>query len=193
MFKGLTSLSKLMMVAFVLLVLNCIYSIGYLGHMIISSEYSVDINLSTLISLFYLMVVLTVFYAINSFFAKRVKWNTARVILDDLPGLSLLADEKIDKIPSLKDQISVYKNKFMHIINLISEYDKVFVVIKFNYIVVVLFSLIVTVFNYKQINVTAYIIVEVFVLLCIAIATYLSSNKAKSMLKSISKELEEDI
>jgi len=193
MFKGLTSLSKLMMVAFVLLVLNCIYSIGYLGHMIISSEYSVDINLSTLISLFYLMVVLTVFYAINSFFAKRVKWNTARVILDDLPGLSLLADEKIDKIPSLKDQISVYKNKFMHIINLISEYDKVFVVIKFNYIVVVLFSLIVTVFNYKQINVTAYIIVEVFVLLCIAIATYISSNKAKSMLKSISRELEEDI
>jgi hypothetical protein len=191
MFKVFKNSSKLKVLVFVFLELNFIYAIGYLGHMIISSEYLFDINLLTITPLFYLAFILVASYTISSFFAKRVTWNVARARLDDIGGFGLLADEKTKQTPSLKDQISVYKNKCFQTIELMGDYDNIFMMVKFNYIIILVFSSIVTLFNYKKIDTTAYIFTEVFVLLFVAIATYILSNKAKITLKNILKELED--
>jgi hypothetical protein len=71
------------------------------------------------------------------------------------------------------------------------EYDNIFMMVKFNYIIVLVFSSIVTLFNYKKIDTTAYVFTEVSVLLFVAMATYILSDKAKMTLKNILKELED--
>ena len=129
--------SKLKIFIFIILELNFIYAIGYIGHMLIGGDYTFLVNLSTFISLGYILALLVIGYIIHRFLSKRIGYITARVFLDDSVSISLLLEEKIKKIKdnsSSNIKIEELKNEFYKTMKIMEEYDSILVMRLFGWV-----------------------------------------------------------
>lgn len=188
----LTVLKKvsILKISIFLLGLNLTYIIGYLGDILIEGNYSFVADWSIIISLFYALAFPFVGYMIYRYFSTRVAWTTARVVLDDLGAFGLLSDEKLKYNPSLKSKVDKYKKEFWNIVQAIGEYDSVSMALKYNYLIVLAFGLVIVLCNSKQINIEVYTTVLTSLLILLSLITYIVSIKRKKKIQSIIKKLQ---
>lgn len=183
--------SNLKISIFIILGLNLIYAIGYIGNMFIEGHCSFVADLSIFISLIYILLLPFIGYMIHRFVSKRVAWSVARVHLDDLGAFGLLTDEKLKNTPSLTSKIDEYKKEFKSTIKTMGEYDTISMIIKFNYFIIFTFSTVATICNYKQVNIEAYTIFLTSFFILLSLIIYLLSMRSKKKIKNILKRLGE--
>lgn len=166
-----------------------IYAVAYIGNMLIESHYTLAVDLSTFSSLAYILILPIIGYFLNHFFTKRVAWNLAEILLDDLGEFGLLAEEKLKNTLSLESKMNKEKKKFFNGVAMLQDLDTIYAMIKFNYFIVFTFSMLVTICNYTQVNIAIYTLIQALFLIVISSIAYILSFKAKRQIKYILNKL----
>lgn len=191
MLETLKSSSKLRILILIILGLNLIYVIAYTGNMLIEEEYSYNSDLLALLSkLVVALISVSIGYLIYASLSKRVAHNIARVVLNDLGKFEQLAEEKCNKNSSLATKIDEYRKKFRDRMKIMGEYDSVFIMIKFNFFIVLIFSVIFTLSNGTQINIITYTLFQALLLTFLSLIVYLLSESAKKNIAQLIKKLQ---
>lgn len=183
--KELSKSSKFKILIFLILELNIIYAVAYIGNMIIEGHYFLMVDLSIASSLLYILILPLVGYILHRFFTKRVSWNIARVLLYDSLEFGLLAAEKLKNSPPLESKINKHRNELNNRTVMLEDLDNINDMIQFNYFIIFTFSILITMCNYTQVNILAYILIQASFFIVTSLVVYLLSFKAKRQIKYI--------
>ena len=91
----------------------------------------------------------------------------------------MIAEEKLKKVSSLESKIDALKKEFYSTMNIMREYDTVSVRTKCNYFVISVFSVLITVCNYEQVDSVIYALVEVLFFTFVSVSVYVFSVRGK--------------
>ncbi len=190
MLKKYKELVRFEVIIVILLVLNLIYVVAHSGNMFIGKHYSFRMDELKLFSFWYVIVLALSGYAFFRYLSKRVAWNAARVVLDDLPGFMMIADEKIKNYPLLTNKIEILKKEMIDYESLIGGYDSLMSYVRKSYFIIIIFSVLVSVCNYPQVDGVVYTFVEVVFFSVIVLIIYFLSNQKKKKIQILHRKLE---
>jgi len=191
MLKKWKALVRFELIMVVLLVLNLIYVVLHTGNMFIGKNYSFVVDKSMLFSFVYVVGLVLSGYAIVHFLSKKVAKNAARVVLDDFPGFMMFADARINTNPSLRSKIKTLKQEMQNAIEAIGMYDGLMSYVRKSYFIIAIFSVLITVCNYQQMDGIVYAFAEAVLFSVVALSVYVLSYRRKKQIRGLQKIMNE--
>ena len=191
MLKKSKALFRFELIMVVLLGLNVIYMMLHTGNMFIGKNYSFVVDKSMLLSFVYVVGLVLSGYAIVHFLSKKVAQNAARVALDDFPGFMMFADARINTNPSLTSKIETLKQEMKSAVEAMGMYDGLMSYVRKSYFIVTIFSMLITVCNYQQVDGIVYALVEAIFFSVVALSVYVLSYRGKRGVEGMQKIVNE--